>query len=421
MSTKPVWVFQPGQSRPIRCGELELEGGVGLFRYDEAYLKAPGALALDPLAMPLGSRVRTMKETAQGGLFGVVRDAKPEGYGLDLLASISKLDPSDHLMVMERAEGDTIGGIEVCEDVDAKISFTPPSSDELLQALESVQDARPSSDAVREVKGIHGTSAGGERPKLTVVHKGQWWLAKLQDRGDRPHAPLREYVSMRVARHLGVDAAEVKFRHVGSREVLLVRRFDRRVTEAGEVTRHLYASAHTVLRLDRHVRGDRERSYVALATELSRWCATALRKDVTALRRELWRRIAVNSILGNGDDHPRNTGLLHDGEGWGLSPAFDIAPYGGDVFKGVHAMDISRSREHPASGATFNLVVAAPDYGYEADEAMTFIADARAKLPGLWRNELAAIGLAEDVILPQEPVWLDTPAPPQANRARRRP
>lgn len=316
---------------------------------------------------------------------------------------------------MERAEGDAIGAIEVCENIASKVAFTPPGSDELLQVLRTVPDARPSSDVVREVKGILGTSAGGERPKLTVFHEGQWWLAKLQDRGDRPHAPLREFVAMRVARACGVNAAEVQFRGGGAREVLLVRRFDRRVVD-GHVTRHLYASAHTALRLDKHVGGDRDRSYVALGSELSRWCATAARNEVLELRRELWRRIVLNSVLGNGDDHPRNTGLLHDGAGWTLAPAFDIAPHG-IAFAGVQSMDVSRSRQHPASSAAFNLIAAAPDYGYDADEATAFLRQVREAVPGLWR-ELVAAGFAPDAIELQNPDWLDRPAPIPPGRGR---
>lgn len=36
--------------------------------------------------------------------------------------------------------------------------------------------------------------------------------------------------------------------------------------------------------------------------------------------------MVFNALVGNIDDHPRNHGLLHDGHGWRLSPAFDITP-----------------------------------------------------------------------------------------------
>ncbi len=46
--------------------------------------------------------------------------------------------------------------------------------------------------------------------------------------------------------------------------------------------------------------------------------------------RELWKRILFSCLVGNTDDHMRNHGFLRDGEGWRLSPVFDINPTPGD-------------------------------------------------------------------------------------------
>ncbi|GAC1534401.1 MAG: hypothetical protein NVS2B4_14720 [Ramlibacter sp.] len=86
---------------------------------------------------------------------------------------------------------------------------------------------------------MQGTSLGGERPRLTVLHQGQLWIAKLQDRGDPAQAPLRGFVAMRLAAKCGVRAAQVEFVQQGERQVLLVRRFDRRIDEQGRTFRSL--------------------------------------------------------------------------------------------------------------------------------------------------------------------------------------
>ncbi len=407
--SKPVWVWLPGRHEPIECGVFALDGGRGTFAYRQSYLDTHD-IAIDPFHLPLGARVRTFAETRQEGLFGVIRDARPEGYGLDLLAHLRGVGVDDHMAVLEECEGDSVGAIAVCDDVVRKQEVHCPSSADLLSILADVPETRPASDAVREVKGIVGTSAGGERPKLTVLHEGQQWLAKLQDRGDRPHSPLREFVAMKVAAALGVNAAEVQFRRIDHREVILVRRFDRHVDAERRVTRRLYASAHTVLGLDKQVRGSRERSYVALALELQRWGARAAAGESVEGRRELFRRIVVNAVLGNGDDHPRNTGLIFDGAGWMLSPAFDIAPYGVG-FTGNQAMDISRSRTHAASSAAFNLIDACADYGYDEEEAREYISRARAEAPALWAQQVRDAGFAEADLPFQVPTWLDAEAP----------
>jgi len=371
----------------------------------------------------LVSLPEAIREQKQDGLFGVIRDAKPEGYGLDLLAQVRKVGIDDHMAVLEEAEGDSVGAIAVCDDVSRKQGFHCPRSEDLLAVLASVPDTRPASDAVREVQGLVGTSAGGERPKLTVLHDGQQWLAKLQDRGDRPHSPLREFVAMKVAAALGVNTAEVQFRRVEEREVILVRRFDREVLPDGGVTRSLYASAHTVLGLDKQMRGSREQSYVALAHELQRWGTRGDAEGgrVVEARRELFRRIVLNAVLGNGDDHPRNTGFLFDGKSWSLSPAFDIAPYG-IAFAGNQSMDISRSKTHAASSAVFNLIDACGDYGYLQEEAREYVAHARREAPVLWAKEVVAAGYEEQDLPLQSPDWLDAerPAEPGGQRTRKR-
>ena len=415
-ASKPVWLWLPGDVEPTECGRFTLEGRVGKFEYRQAYVEDHD-LALDPVHLAVGGRPRAIVEHKQDGLFGVIRDAKPEGYGLDLLAQIRKVSTDDHMAVLEESEGDSVGAIAICDDVTRKRDFRCPRSEDLLAILAEVPDSRPASDAVREVRGLVGTSAGGERPKLTVLHEGQQWLAKLQDRGDRPHSPLREFVAMKVAGALGVQTAQVQFKRVEEREVILVRRFDREVLPTGGVTRRLYASAHTVLGLDKQTHGSRERSYVALSQELQRWGRLSAEAAVFEARRELFRRIVVNAVLGNGDDHPRNTGFLHGDEGWTLSPAFDIAPYG-IAFSGTQSMDVSRSKTHAASSAIFNLVDACEDYGYEVDEARDYIERARREAAVLWVEQVLAAGFKEEDLPFQDPVWLDAEPPPDLKPRR---
>ena len=418
-TSKPVWVWRPGEVSPIECGRFDLVNGVGLFSYREDYVhSATKSVALDPIHLPVTHRSRPFKETLQEGLFGVIRDAKPEGYGLDLLAMSREVRADDPMHVLEKSVGDTIGAIEVCDDIEAKLAYLAPESEQLLHILAQLPEARPASEAIRTVMGVPGTSAGGERPKLTVMHDGQYWLAKLQDRGDRPNAPLREFVAMRVARRCGVNSADVEFKLVGGRQVILVRRFDRDITPDGLTTRRLYASAHTVLHLDRQPAGSRERSYIGLSKELQRWCGQSEGQSYRGMQRELWRRVVLNSILGNGDDHPRNTGLLFEDGQWMLSPAFDIAPHGSG-FAGVQRMNVSRSQTSPASSAIFNLLADVKDYSYEEEEAREFIAQTCERAPQIWRAEAAAQGFSEVDLPFQDPVWLDAPEPPRATTSSR--
>lgn len=399
---KPTWVWLPGQHQPVRCGTFSLEKGVGTFHYDDEYKARGDALPLDPFSLPFTRSKRGLKETRQGGLFGVFRDASPEGFGLALLEQLRGTTLADPMQRLELSEGDSVGAVEVCDDIGAKLAFEAPGSDQLLEVIAKLPPERASSHAAREVKGMKGTSLGGERPKLTVLHQGQYWIAKLQDRGDPPHAPLREFVAMRLARKCGINAAAVELVKVGEREVLLVKRFDRHVDAAGQTFRNLYASAHTVLRLDTQTRGERQRSYVGLAFEIQRWCGLA-DVDAAELKRELWRRMAFNAICGNGDDHPRNHGLLFKDGRWGLSEAFDIAPY--ITFSGTLAMAITRDGSSIAT--TENLVRDCENFAYQEAEAREFIERSKATVVASWGEEQEQCGYARDTLAVPTFEWLE--------------
>lgn len=122
---------------------------------------------------------------------------------------------------------------------------------------------------------------------------------------------------MSLAGSVGLTVPQIALRTHGAHQVFMIERFDRGGDPACP-QRRLFASAHSVLQLEPSaVRGDPRRSYLHLADAMRRWGAG----DARALK-----RMVFNALVGNVDDHPRNHGLLHDGHGWRLSPAFDITP-----------------------------------------------------------------------------------------------
>ena len=419
--TKPVWVWTAGAVEPVRCGSFTWREGLGEFTYDRDFMASDGATPLDPVNLPFTRALRPHRETRQNGLFGVIRDASPEGYGLSMLENIEgrALNPMDRLEV---SLGDGVGAIEVCDDIQRKVEFAAIPLDRFLERLADTPEGVAPSRVVRDLHGIVGTTLGGERPKMTVSHCGQLWIAKLQDRGDAPSSPLREYLAMRSARACGVDAAAVEFWRAGPHQVIAVQRFDRLVRDDQRVLRHGFASAHTMLRLDSAAtRGDPQRSYPYLCAELQRWCG-ADGVDVLAMKRELWRRVAFNAICGYGDDHPRNHGVLCTGGRWSLSPAYDIAPY--ITFGGSLALSITRDGHMQA--ARWALLRSCGTFGYAEEEGERFIDGAIGTMIHTWEAERAALGFQPvDAPTPTPEKWLDAPppadlAPRRRPRARRR-
>lgn len=140
---KPVWVWLPAQPQPVRCGRFSLASGVGTFHYDDEYLARGDALPLDEFSLRFTRAKRGLRETRQGGLFGVFRDASPEGFGLALLEQLRGTTLTDPLQRLELSEGDSVGAVEVCDDIAAKLSFQAPASEHLLEVLAKLPPERP--------------------------------------------------------------------------------------------------------------------------------------------------------------------------------------------------------------------------------------------------------------------------------------
>lgn len=398
----PVWTWLEGATQPVRAGVFELDEQTrqGSFSYDDAYAALPDSLALDPWLLPLPrqhSSLRTPKvfrNSLNEGIFGAFLDACPEGFGADILnhrhgehgAGLTKL----HLL--EFSPGDGVGALEVCNNIDGKISVATHPVEALLDQLAALEHERPSVAVTRLV--ADGTSMGGERPKMTVVHKKAMWLAKLQDVRDQPYMPAREDLAMTLAGECGIRAAQTELvRTRNARELLLVRRFDRQGVD-GE--RHAYLSAHTLLRLDSHsVPGDRARSYLSLAERLA---FLQVPKEHIA---ELWKRMAFNALVNNYDDHPRNHGVVRKDGQWQLAPAFDITP----LFQRPRTPPIlamSVQKEGNCEASVDALLRSAPLFGVTLETAATWLAQSASHVTERWLPNALSRGISESFCIEKQ-------------------
>lgn len=397
----PVWVWLPGRDEPTRAGEL-VNGHSARFVYRPDYARTEGALALDPVELRISRSSRGTAVLGADGLPGVVRDAKPAGYGEDRLKAIHG-DHLDALQLLELGVPDGVGAIEACNDIERKLQWRPKGLADLQQLTEYLEGHEPASRALRRLNDDLDTSAGGERPKATLVHEGRLWLVKMQARGDRQAMPAREFVTMRLAEQAGLHVAPVKLHTFGAHQVLMVQRFDR-AGDPVKPIRKLYASAHTVLRLRLDAaKGDPERSYLALADRLRIWTRDGADDHPERLGQqlvELWKRMAFNALVGNTDDHALNTGLLFDrvAEGsdrmaWGLSPAFDITPnvvgLPSPIADGPH-LSLATGTDGRSGTSMARLADAAQWMGLERDDAIQWLMNTARQVAEAWAPMLRA-------------------------------
>ena len=390
-ASKPVWVWLPGASEPVLAGEYHLSdaGGraLGSFRYDTSYTQLAQAFPLDQGQL---ARYKTIARTTDyQGLHDIFRDVKPEGFGLDMLQRRRSVVSLSNLDALEYSPGDSVGAIEVCENVREKVLFKPHSSQAMFDAMDALDPGQSSAHVVNRVEGNISTSLGGERPKMTVLHKGQQWIAKFAARQDDPTSTLREFICMRLAALCQIDAAEVEYVHRNERGAILVRRFDRNMLDDQSSQRVHFASAATVLGAHAAQRDNPSRTYIGLAMNATRW-------GVTDHQLELWKRMVFNVLIGNGDDHPRNHGFLRTLQGWKLSPAYDIAPYtpSGGAVMAVESLSMGLRRNGDASASANNLLVGAKQLGVPYATANEYMDTAFDVIRANWELIATQVGCA---------------------------
>jgi serine/threonine-protein kinase HipA len=318
-----VWMESPNGGI-LKAGELAVKepdtrGALqGQFRYAQEYLREPGAFALDPLHLPLVAESFDA-DRPRAGVHGVFEDSLPDDWGRKLMARRYKLGRAEqhvpHLLRLLGSQG--MGALLYSENGEP-----PPLSAgvlrhhlrELVLQAEKFETA-PSTMDDDELAMLFqaGSSPGGARPKALVSDEKGAYLAKFASTRDHLDVVSLEAAAMELARRAGIYTAETNLLTFGSRKCLLVKRFD--INPAGG--RNHLISMQSLMKAD----GYYNAGYRDLA-EVIKHVSSAPQRDLHML----YKQMVFNVMIGNTDDHLKNFCMLHDDEGWRLSPAFDLVP-----------------------------------------------------------------------------------------------
>ncbi len=254
---------------------------------------------------------------------------RPEGLNLDLY-------------LLGRCTPAPIGNLRIKESVEA-IAGSPVlgfTRDEVIS-----RDSRFLEYAYEQGAAIGGaTGAGGEAPKLLLTEDRhgalhpdavlpdadavQHWFVKFaRNKASQIDQDIlrSEYCFYRAVQQLGMDtvAAEGLALEEGSKPSLWMHRFDREISPAG-VGRTAVESMYSLC-------GVTEAGSYMLHTQVlgklvELWRAVGQEQQVGDLVFEYMRRDLLNQILGNSDNHGRNTAILRSEQGVRLAPIYDLAP-----------------------------------------------------------------------------------------------
>ncbi|MDR3314890.1 MAG: HipA domain-containing protein [Coriobacteriales bacterium] len=391
-----VYLTLPGQTEPVTAGRFLIDtlsdgGKVGRFVYGRSYLLRADAVPIDPIELNLTNR--TYETVRMQGMFGALRDASPDYWGRQLIerhiGSVALFE-IDYLL---NSPDDRIGALGFGHNPE------PPAPKRLFNQMIDLERLQSIADDItneREVVGsglvqvedllLAGTSMGGARPKAVVSFEDALWIAKFNVTSDRWNSALIEHALLLLAQGCGLRVAQSKVVHVGDRDVLLVKRFDREKTESGYL-RHRMISALTVLRVGDEVTDRSAWSYLALAEELRRFSAEPKRDA-----RELFGRMVFDALVTNTDDHPRNHAFIAQ-DSWRLSPAYDLTP---TPMIGIERRDLAMTCGRWGRFANAqNLISECHRFMLEPDEARSVIDCMSAYVKGNWYRAARSAGISE--------------------------
>lgn len=425
-----VWVWLPGAADPVPAGRLVDHDGIFAFAYGRSYLARPDRVALYEPELPLRAGAIM---PANGEIAGCIADAGPDAWGRRVIERRRMVEPGGFSLLgyLLESASDRIGALDVQRSA---TGYEPRAGrdagiEELAEAAERVERGAALSEPLQRAL-LHGTSAGGARPKMLLSDRDRHWLAKFPSVTDSAPITRAEHVAMDLAARAGLDAPAVELRRAGGKPVLLVERFDR--PAAGG--RRLMVSGLTVLGLhDADGIAGRYGTYPALATQIRHRFAEPRRT-----LRELFARITFNVLVGNTDDHPRNHAAFWDGTALSLTPVYDVCPqprvgqeaaqamaYGpsGERLSQLsgcldHAGIYHLSRSEATSIIDHQIDVIRSEWHTACDRAELTVAERSQRWGNEFLNPFALYGYHRQAHPAPQPPRTASPSPPQSPEPR---
>ncbi len=398
MIDRQLFVYVDLQGQALFVGRLWSRVRKGresaTFEYDDAWLKHPQRFALEP-ALALG---RGPQHTQAGRLiFGAIGDSAPDRWGRVLIQREERrkaraenrqphsLFEADYLLAvgdLARQGAFRFSGTEGGPFLASQVNIPPLLRlAELLGAAMRV-DADDASDDDLKLLLAPGSSLGGARPKASIIDRdGDLAIAKFPKHDDEIPVSPWEATALSLAAKAGITTTEWRLENVAKREVLLLRRFDRRQGQ-----RIPFLSAMSMLNA---ADGD-PHSYLEIADAIRQYGANA-EEDCA----QLWRRVVFNILISNTDDHLRNHGFLYDpAGGWRLAPAYDLNPVPVDIKPRILTTAID---EEDGTASLEIALETAAHYKLKADMARRIMREVGSAVAG-WRKQAAALGLSKNAI-----------------------
>ena len=317
-----------GQLTFVRDGRREYSG----FSYVPPWLRSRECFEISPdLPLRGGFMTRRAPSESDSPFHFAFADTAPDAWGQRVIQrahikrratdpALAPLTAFDYLASVD--DFSRIGALRLIDSegqfLGSGARYRTPQLIDLGKIAAATRKVENGTDNAADLEYLQGkaTSLGGLRPKCTLLDEnGVLAIGKLPSVNDERSIVRAEVLALRLVAHAGSAAALARAVTIDKVEIALIQRFDRAPAGA----RIPYLSGGSLLQ----ARRDEERAYTELADAIRGIGATPT-EDV----RELWRRLVINLLITNVDDHLWNIGFLYAGDGkWRLAPAFDVNPF----------------------------------------------------------------------------------------------
>lgn len=316
------------------------------FGYEQAYLFENHEDIGTPFAAAVSARFPLEWDGRRSNTPAFVHDIAPAGAAKRfLLARIGRDKPADisvDLYLLARSTPAPIGNMRVKESAEAVEQHEPIG----FKRQEVIsRDNRFLEYAYEQGAAIGGaTGAGGEAPKLLLTQGKdgnlypdavlddadvtQHWFVKFsRNKGTRNDQDIlrSEYHYHKALQTLGIEtvAAQGLALEEATKPSLWMQRFDRQVTLQG-IERFAVESIYSLAQITTPGSPMNHMEVIRLLAEL--WRDAGQVDQIPDLVADYLRRDLLNKILGNSDNHGRNTAIIRDTTSFRLAPIYDLAP-----------------------------------------------------------------------------------------------
>ena len=314
---------------PVGILQMDASRGVCVFEYEKSWL-ADG-FSLSPTELPLQSGLLYADKDKLGGVFATFEDSLPDGYGLYLLdrilrkqgSSLEEITPLQRLSIIGNGGMGALTYQPVMTGFQAQAELEGEQQLDFLQE-EALKVLSEKSGGDASLLYYNSSNSGGARPKTVMRSRdGSHWLCR--DGGSHLPADIgqTELLYMQTARECGITIPRIG---LVRDKYFAIERFD--YAPDGQRLHVLTASA--LLKTDFRNQDVDYTNLLALTGYLT--------QDPIQVE-EMFRRMVMNLVAVNRDDHAKNFSFIFDAGKWSLAPAYDIT-YSPAGTNGEHATSL---------------------------------------------------------------------------------